>query len=72
MKKLLKASQEQKFFNTTKADLNAIIVTNSITYLQQEFFNYIDELYLKDGDKPQSFAHQQILIKYLILFIKLC
>lgn len=54
--KTAKASQEQKFFNTTKADLNAIIVTNSITYLQQEFFNYIDELYLKDGDKPQSFA----------------
>ena len=24
--------------------------------MQQEFFNYIDELYLKDGDKPQSFA----------------
>ncbi|RCK55393.1 Nucleoporin NIC96 [Candida viswanathii] len=54
--KYAKTSQEQKFFNTPKNELNGTIVDNSIAYLQQEFYNYVDELYLKDANKPQKYS----------------
>ncbi|EGW33542.1 uncharacterized protein SPAPADRAFT_137464 [Spathaspora passalidarum NRRL Y-27907] len=53
--KFAKTSQEQKFSNVPKRDLNESIVNNSKTYLEQEFYNYVDELYLKDTDKPAKF-----------------
>lgn len=54
--KFAKTSQEQKFFNTPKPELNETIVNNSIAYLQQEFYNYVDELYLKDNSKPEKYS----------------
>ncbi|EMG51057.1 hypothetical protein G210_3411 [Candida maltosa Xu316] len=54
--KYAKTSQEQKYFGTPKSELNGVIVDNSITYLQQEFYNYVDELYVKDSSKPDKFS----------------
>lgn len=53
--KFSKTSQEQKFYNVEKNELNSIIVNNSKSYLQQEFFNYVDELYMKDNNKAVNF-----------------
>ncbi|KAG7663763.1 NIC96 [[Candida] subhashii] len=53
--KFSKTSQEQKFYNVDKDELDSIIVNNSKNYLQQEFFNYVDELYIKDNNKTPNF-----------------
>ncbi|RLV93687.1 Nucleoporin NIC96 [Spathaspora sp. JA1] len=53
--KFTKTSQELKFKNVSKQDLNEAIVGNSKNYLEQEFFNYVEDLYLKDSEKPQQF-----------------
>lgn len=65
--KFAKVNQEQKFYdiyqNNTNADsynqnnqlLHKLIIKNSKQFLEQQFFNYMDEIYTKDDKKSSEF-----------------
>lgn len=58
--KFAKTTQEQLFFDDYQVKNNSIsskkkIVRNSRAYLEQQFFNYMDEIYTKDEKKQASF-----------------
>ncbi|WPK25229.1 hypothetical protein PUMCH_002535 [Australozyma saopauloensis] len=58
--KFAKTSQEQLFFEDYQVKENSIntkkkIVQNSRTYLEQQFFNYMDEIYTKDEKKSPAY-----------------
>ncbi|KAI3403728.2 NIC96 [Candida oxycetoniae] len=49
------SSQEQKFFNFSKIELNDAISTSSRKFLEKEFYLYIEQLYAKSSHKSQTF-----------------
>lgn len=62
LEKSVKTNQEQKFFESYQSlgfnernDLNKKIIKNSKNYLEHQFFNYMDEIYIKDDKKSNEF-----------------
>ncbi|KAK6454640.1 Nup93/Nic96-domain-containing protein [Scheffersomyces xylosifermentans] len=51
--KFTKTNQEQKFYNQPASKLSTI--NSSKSYLESEFFKYMEELYLKDNKKGPEF-----------------
>lgn len=52
--KFSKISIENKFHDDPK--LNSTIVKHGKKFLEQQFFNYVDEVYLRDDSKPDNFS----------------
>ena len=50
-----KTTQEQKFFNFKKPELNNAILQSSKKYLEKEYFKYVEQVYAKSSNKPQQF-----------------
>lgn len=66
--KFTKTNQEQKFHQEYKANtLNRKIVNNSKSYLEQQFYIYVDEIYTKDDTKVNFLSPTNInKISYFI------
>ncbi|ODV79710.1 96 kDa nucleoporin-interacting component [Suhomyces tanzawaensis NRRL Y-17324] len=61
--KFSKTNQEQKYFQSYQgsnddelSSLHRKIINNSKAYLENEFYNYIEQLYLKDSKKSPQFT----------------
>ena len=56
--KFAKINQEQKFHEShhNSLSLSKSIVNSSRSFLETEFFNYIEEIYLKDNKRPLEFS----------------
>lgn len=52
--KFSKISIENKFNDESR--LNSIITKHSKKFLEQQFYNYVDEIYLRDDAKPEQFS----------------